>query len=86
MWNVTNSIKHAFDKSGGKIDVKLKTKGNSLYLLVQDNGKGLPPDFEDIKENSLGMELVEALSDQINAIYKYSSEKGSKFEFEFEAN
>ncbi|HEY1040983.1 MAG TPA: sensor histidine kinase [Bacteroidia bacterium] len=82
---VTNSIKHAFDEQGGRIDVKFKQHNHKFYLLVQDTGKGLPANFESIKENSLGMELVEALSDQINAIYKYSSDKGSKFEFEFEA-
>lgn len=81
---VTNSIKHAFDKKGGKIEVHFKSNNNKFHLLVQDNGKGLPENFESIKENSLGMELVEALSDQINAVYKYSSDKGSRFEFEFE--
>lgn len=81
---VTNSIKHAFDATGGKIDIQFNKINNKFHLLVQDNGKGLPTNFESIKETSLGMELVEALSDQINAIYKYSSDNGSKFEFEFE--
>jgi len=83
---VTNSIKHAFDKKGGRIEVRFKSSNNKFHLLVQDNGKGLPENFESIKENSLGMELVEALSDQINAVYTYSSDKGSRFEFEFEAH
>lgn len=81
---VTNSIKHAFDKNGGRVEIRFKSANNKFHLLVQDNGKGLPENFESRKENSLGMELVEALSDQINAVYTYSSDKGSKFEFEFE--
>jgi two-component sensor histidine kinase len=80
---VTNSIKHAFDGRGGRIDVSFTQKEGKYHLIVQDNGKGLPADFARLKENSLGMELVEALSEQIGAKYEWFSENGSRFEFEF---
>ncbi|MCD6068865.1 MAG: signal transduction histidine kinase [Bacteroidetes bacterium] len=80
---VTNSIKHAFDEKGGRVDVLFILKDGKHKLIVRDNGKGLPANFATLKETSLGMELVEALSEQIGACYTYSSENGSKFEFEF---
>jgi two-component sensor histidine kinase len=80
---VTNSIKHAFEGRDGSIGVSFTQKEGKCHLLVQDNGKGLPADFARLKENSLGMELVEALSEQIGAKYRWFSENGSRFEFEF---
>lgn len=80
---VTNSIKHAFDTSGGRIDIVFEKAGDKHRLIVKDNGKGLPTNFESLKENSLGMELVDALADQISAQYTCESNKGVKFEFLF---
>ena len=38
-----------------------------LKLNIKDNGVGTPENFQQKKENTLGMELIALLSNQINA-------------------
>ncbi len=73
---VTNSVKHAFEKHEGQISISLKENADSILLSVCDNGMGLPEDFDTRKENSLGMELIQLLSEQINAKVEISSGNG----------
>ena len=65
---ISNSLKHAFpDGRGGEIGVALRVlpDGASLHLSVRDNGTGLPPDFETRRGQSLGLQLVGDLADQL---------------------
>lgn len=64
---VTNSYKHAFPSGVGDIYLSFKEINNICVLSLKDNGVGLPKNFEEKKENSLGMELIHLLSQQINA-------------------
>jgi PAS domain S-box-containing protein len=64
---VTNSIKHAFTESNeGIILINLHTKDNVLFLEVSDNGKGFPKDIDFKNTNSLGLQLVNTLVEQLN--------------------
>jgi len=56
---VTNSIKHAFGKNGGKIEISLYKENYKYILLVEDNGKGFDPSK---KSDSIGLLLVKTLS------------------------
>lgn len=82
---VTNSIKHAFeDKRKGEIAITLTATGKEITLTITDNGKGLPEDF-DTREDSLGMNLIETLSNQLDAEYTFrSSQKGTTFILRFQ--
>lgn len=82
---VTNSIKHAFeDKREGEIAISLTTTGKQITLTISDNGKGLPEDF-DTREDSLGMNLIETLSNQLDAEYTFrSSQQGTTFTLRFQ--
>jgi two-component sensor histidine kinase len=64
---ITNSIKYAFGKSGnGKINISLKHISDSQLLLsVADNGRGLPTNFETKIGASMGMELLQGLTDDL---------------------
>jgi two-component sensor histidine kinase len=53
-------------------------------LIYQDNGPGLPENFEIGKSRSLGMRLVQQLTRQLNGEIKYSFENGAKFLITFE--
>lgn len=80
---LTNSFKYA-KPEGDKlqIQVKLSKQKNYVELEVKDNGKGLPE--EGIKNsNSLGMELIKSLSDQVGGTYSFSSKKGLTFNLKF---
>jgi len=84
---VTNVLKHAFDDGeSGSIAVTLFKKDDEITLIIKDNGKGLPDDFDPKgREKSLGLELIESLSSQLNAEYSYSSlEQGAQFKLTFE--
>lgn len=83
---VSNALKYAFsDNEKGEIEIKVKNKGEYLYLCVADNGKGLPNDFSIENTQTLGLQLVSSLCEQLNAELKLSSKqgKGACFEIEF---
>ena len=81
---ISNSIKHAFKNTGGLITVNGHVCDNNYSVLVKDNGKGLPEEFESDKLNSLGFKLINGLCEQLNSELKINKLKqGSEFVFEF---
>jgi PAS domain S-box-containing protein len=75
---ITNTVKHAFSQtSEGLIKVSLQIEDNSYALIVSDNGKGLPEDFNIQKQKSLGLQLVEMLVKQLKGKLEFSS--GGKY-------
>ncbi len=81
---VTNSIKHAFSQTkNGKISVEFKKIGPDYNLIVKDNGKGLPGDLNFENSPSLGMELVYALTNQLDGVLKFSGKKGTCVNIKF---
>ncbi len=64
---ITNCYKYAFkDRTEGEITIRFRQHQKELVLGVQDNGVGLPDDFDLKKSHSLGMNLVRGLVRQIN--------------------
>ena len=61
----TNAFKHAFPGGSGTIDVSLQRRGDGLVLRVADDGVGLDARFELASLTSLGLQLVQTLSEQI---------------------
>ncbi len=82
---ISNSLKHAFlDDSKGKIRVKF-IKENSKYIFeVSDNGIGLPDGFNFQEIDSLGLNLVLNLVDQIHGELNYDGKHGARFTIVFE--
>ncbi|MFN4233423.1 MAG: PAS domain S-box protein [Bacteroidia bacterium] len=83
---VSNALKYAFcDKEQGQIEIKVKNKSGYLYLCVADNGIGLPTNFSIENTQTLGLQLVSSLCEQLDAELKLSSKqgKGTCFEIEF---
>jgi two-component sensor histidine kinase len=82
---LTNALKHAFpeDKTG-KISIDLKRSSEtSCKLSISDNGNGF--DHRELeKSNSLGMMIMENLSEQLEGkIDVHSSSAGTRYELEF---
>ena len=78
---ITNAIKHAFTNlQKGKISLILKSKNNTVFLQVMDNGIGIPPSIDYNTTNTLGLQLVNTLIDQLDGEIKFTSkkEKGTK--------
>jgi two-component sensor histidine kinase len=59
---VQNAVEHAFvGLPGGSIVVKLGEQGDSLYIDIQDDGRGLPDDFDAVRQGGLGLQIVRSL-------------------------
>ena len=66
----TNAIKYAFSENrSGNINISLKyLAANKLQVLVTDDGIGIPEEFDiENASSSLGLQLVQLLSEQISA-------------------
>ncbi len=82
---ITNSIKYAFpEKSKNSlIKVNLHTEGNQCRIMISDNGIGLPLRFTGDRDQSLGINLMKGLSEDIDAVFSIRSEKGTHVEIVF---
>ncbi|HWR26213.1 MAG TPA: PocR ligand-binding domain-containing protein, partial [Methanosarcina sp.] len=84
---VSNSLKHAFpDRNGGEIRIKLSRDDDyntSFTLIISDNGIGIPENLnlEDI--DSLGLQLVTSLVDQLEGKFKLKRGNGTEFTIRF---
>lgn len=81
---VTNSLKHGL-KSSGNLDLKIKSNTENNYtLFIGDNGVGMPVDFEINDNETLGLKLVEYLTEQIEGEIKQDlSVKGTNYVINF---
>jgi PAS domain S-box-containing protein len=79
---VTNALKYAFP--GGRpghiaIEVTPRAQGG-FVLAVADDGVGLAPDLDILKSPSLGLQLVVAMVEQMNAELRVERGGGTRFE------
>ncbi|MGB9980064.1 PAS domain S-box protein [Methanobacterium sp.] len=82
---VTNSVKHAFpNQFNGLICIELVRADNKLKLVISDNGIGLPEDFSLDNNDSLGLQLVQMLVNQLNGEIRVNSDNGAVFTIHFE--
>ncbi len=73
---VSNALKHAFKESNkGEIYVFVSQAGeDKIRIMVQDDGVGIPQDFDIDKSRSVGLMLVKTLTDQHNGSMEISSD------------
>lgn len=82
---VTNAYKHAFnDRESGTIEILLKEERQKIDIIVRDNGCGLPAGFTIEEQASIGMNLIQTLTDQLEGDLTYSSENGTEFCIRFQ--
>ncbi|AHF88136.1 hypothetical protein RLEG3_03340 (plasmid) [Rhizobium leguminosarum bv. trifolii WSM1689] len=82
----TNAIKYAFDEGAtGTIEVTVAALGDgTLLLFVDDDGKGLPADFDPSTAGSLGVRLITSISRQLGGDPKWERlSQGTRFALEF---
>lgn len=82
---VTNSLKHAFPESkSGEIDINCKGDADGrLTLIVRDNGVGLPANVDMRSLDTLGLNLVKNLANQMEASCEVRSDNGLEYRFVF---
>ena len=87
---LTNSLKYAFPASTidstykkGHIRVGLVKNNNVYTLSVEDDGIGFPEDIDLENTNSLGLRLINTLTEQIKGKIYLKSGDGTSFKIEF---
>ncbi|MFQ6109927.1 MAG: sensor histidine kinase [Candidatus Aminicenantales bacterium] len=89
---VSNSIKHAFpDGKGGsgrpetqnRICVMMKRRDNKYTLTMSDNGVGIPEHLDFRDTESLGLQVVNTLVEQLEGSIELIRHGGTSFKIEF---
>jgi PAS domain S-box-containing protein len=82
---VSNALKYAFPNGrDGEIRIRMnQINGDNLSLVISDNGVGFPTKFSWEQTDSLGLQLVRSLTDQLNGTVEYRNGKGSEFDIRF---
>ncbi|WP_176628273.1 sensor histidine kinase [Mucilaginibacter sp. SG538B] len=74
---VTNAIKYAFpNDQPGSIAIRVKRAGKFLEVQVSDNGVGLPEGFNLSGAESLGITLLEGLTEQLEGSLSIENKNG----------
>jgi len=82
---VSNSLKHAFaGRAGGELLLSLsRDSGGAVRLGVRDDGPGLPEGLDFRRTESLGLQLVCALVDQLQGTIERAPGAGTSFVVSF---
>lgn len=84
---VSNSLKHGFpNQRSGNIYIFLGFKDEqqeTLCIRVEDDGVGLPENFDPRKSTSLGFSLITSLTQQLRGTLKFQNNPGASFEITF---
>ncbi|OEC88480.1 MULTISPECIES: sensor histidine kinase [Methanobacterium] len=95
---VSNSMKHAFPIAYGselrenistnpnEINVNFKSEDDDFILIVKDNGVGFPEGLDFKNLDSLGLRLVNSLTDQIRGNIQLKVDDGTEFKIIFKEN
>ncbi len=81
---VSNALKHGFpDGREGEITVKMRADPSTITLMVSDDGVGLPDGVAWQKADSLGLQLVVMLVEQLEGVIELDSSAGTVFRITF---
>lgn len=82
---LTNSLKYAFpvedNKKDNTISITLSKNYDEFILVIADNGIGLPEDLD--YNDSMGLELVSDLIEQIDGVIELNEVNGTEFKIGF---
>lgn len=84
---LSNAFKYAFpNNKSGEVKVELRSIVNQNYhcrLIVADNGVGIKGKINFKNPNTLGLQLINSLTDQLDGKMEVKKEKGTGFTFFF---
>lgn len=82
---ITNSMKYAFPPgSKGKIKIDFYPQGDYFILNVSDDGIGIPQEVDVENTKSLGLQLVNSLTEQINGQLTVNRKDPTEFKIKFQ--
>ena len=75
---MTNILKYAFtDRKAGSIEISLKECNGEVFLMLQDDGNGLPDDFDIDNNSGFGLTLIKMLSKQLGGNFSIEDRNGT---------
>ncbi len=81
---MTNSLKYAFPNNrNGTISIIVSKSHDIFTFIVKDDGIGFPKDLDYKKSDSLGLELVNSLTNQIDGKLELNTNGGTEFKITF---
>jgi len=81
---VSNSLKYAFpNERKGEIYISLKTVDDKYELIIRENGIGLPEELDFNNLETLGLLLVNNLTEQIDGELTINRSPGTEFKIKF---
>lgn len=80
---IVNSFKYAFPEGKGNISIAFHKKEEQFTFIVADDGIGIPKGIEIGKTNTLGMQLVNELVDQIGGNVHLNRSNGTEITITF---
>lgn len=83
--SIVNALKYAFlNEQEGLVKIVLQHDGpGHLQLKISDNGVGLPADFDTMEHNSLGLDLMQGLANQLNGELDIKTDNGVHITLKF---
>jgi two-component sensor histidine kinase len=82
---ISNSLKYAFIRSTGlpEIFISIKKQDDGYTLIAGDNGSGFDKKLFDSETNTLGLELIKMLSEQLNGTVEILDKTGTWYHIKF---
>lgn len=81
---VSNSMKHAFTgRKSGNITIEFTLKDGIYSLVVEDNGVGVPENLDLENPGTMGLRIVNMLTEQLEGNLKVDRKNGTRFIVEF---
>lgn len=83
----SNALKHAFPKGrSGSIRIRMAARpGGTTDITIKDDGVGLPPGLDIRKADSLGLQIVRMLVQQLDGTINLRRGRGTEFRVAFRA-
>jgi len=82
---ISNALKHGLNATKEPLlTIELnKLEDTNYRIYIGDNGKGFPADIDDKKEQTLGLELIDTLVEQLDGTLTRSNEGGAYYKIDF---
>lgn len=81
---ISNCLKHGLPHGRpGKIRVSVARIPGAVRFMVEDNGVGLPKNFDAARTTSMGLKLAASLAHQLGGTLEFSSENGCRIQADF---
>jgi len=83
---LTNAFKYAFPRQKkGAVNIALSLCEGRCELTISDDGIGLPDEFDPYKSKSLGITLIQGMTEQLEGKYKIEGRNGVTITISFNA-